>query len=318
VHPIWTEAVRTIHERLAPAGALETCGDGEDIERIARWIGDTRPEIVVAGGGDGTVSDVVAALMQHPPGTRPALAILPLGTANNVARSLGLTSIRTGGSEAVETAIAAVHVGPLRSLDVGRANERYFVSSLAVGMDADILALRNRLRRRFHLGRRIGGYPLYLWSCAVNALLRNHGARTHLTVDGAEHTLQLYNLLLTNTALYAGEFMFDIADRSDDGLLDLHTFANRGDYVVRFTRAWRRRVGYARGRSIVADTMQRVRTLSLSFDHPLPVQIDGEEYGPTPRLDVEALPSALRVQVPAASTNQRARDGVRTGERAYG
>ncbi len=315
---VWTETARTIHDRLAQAGYLETCGDGRDIERIARWIEDTHPEVVVAAGGDGTVNDVVTALMRHSRVERPRLGILPLGTANNVARSLGLTSIRTGGPTAIDTAIGAVHTGAPRSLDVGRANERYFVSSLAVGMDADILALRNRLRQRWHLGRRLGGYPLYLWSCAINALVPRHGARTHMTIDGAESARDLYNLLFTNTVLYAGEFMFDIADRSDDGLLDLHTFATRRDYIVRFVMAWRRRVGYAHARAISPDAMQRVRAVNLTFAQPLAVQIDGEEYGPTTKLEIEVVPHALRMRAPSSSTRQRARDGMHTVERAYG
>lgn len=318
VRSVWTETVRTVHSRLAPAGYLETRGDGGDVERVARWVDATRPEVVVAGGGDGTVSDVVAALMHQAPEARPSLGILPLGTANNVARSLGLTSVRTGGSAAVDITIAAVGAGSGRPLDIGRVNERYFVGSLAVGMDADILALRNRLRRRFQLGRRLGGYPLYLWSCAVSALRRGHGARTHLTLDGVETARRLYNLLLTNTALYAGEFMFDTMDRSDDGLLDLHAFADRRSYIVRFVRAWRRRVAYARGRPIVPDTMQRVRTVDLTLARPLPVQIDGEEYGPTTRLEICVQPCALSVRVPSASIRQRERDGVTAGERAYG
>ena len=318
MRPVWTDRAHSVRDRLAPAGYLETRGDGRDIERIARWVEDTRAEVVVAGGGDGTVSAVVAALMQRPAASRPHLGILPLGTANNVARSLGLPSIRTGGSPAIDAAVAAVQTGAARPLDVGRVNERYFVSSMAVGMDADILTLRNHLRRRFHLGRRLGGYPLYLWSCALNALRREHGARTDLTIDGIESTRHLYNLLFTNTVLYAGEFMFDTVDRSADGLLDLHAFADRREYILRFIRAWRRRVGHARARAISPDVMQRVRAVGLTFAHPVPVQIDGEEYGPTSRLEIEVVPNALRMHAPSPATGQRARDGVHTGKRAYG
>ena len=206
-----------------------------------------------------------------------------------------------------------MEAGHARPLDVARVNERYFVGSLAVGMDADILALRNRLRRRYRLGRRLGGYPLYLWSCAVNVVARRHGTSTTLALDGLTRSGHVYNLLVTNTALYAGEFTFDATDRSDDGMLDVYTFANAADYVTRFVRAWRRHVAATRGGAPAPDAGVRVRALDVTLTRALPVQIDGEEYGPTHELVIRTEPAALRVRVP----KERERAGVVTGERVH-
>src|SRR5262249_34868109 len=155
---------------------VRTRGAADDIDRIAGLVNTQGPAVVIAAGGDGTVSDVVEAIMRGAPGAAPALGILPLGTANNVARSLGLHSIRQRGAVAVELAVETIAGRHERRIDVGRVDcgqsrpARYFVGSVAVGMDGDILHTRNRLRRQLRLGPRLGGYPLYLWSCALNLM----------------------------------------------------------------------------------------------------------------------------------------------------
>ena len=182
---VWSRAARELHRRGTVRGEVETAADGANVERIRRMIGEVQPAVVVAAGGDGTVSDTARAIAEAPPGDPPALAILPLGTANNVARSLGLESLLRRGEPAVDLALGAIFGGSGRRIDLGAVGERYFVGSLAIGMDADILLTRNRLRHRLALDGTVGGYPLYLWSCAVN-VLRRHGARARLRADGIE------------------------------------------------------------------------------------------------------------------------------------
>lgn len=304
----WRATRETVRTHLAAAGTLETRGDGGDIERIARLLDATRPATVVAAGGDGTLHDVVEALMRHEPAARPSLGILPLGTANNAARSLGLPAVRIGGAAAVDAAVAAVAYGPTRAIDVGQVDERHFIGALAVGVDADILALRNHLRRRYRLGPRVGGYPLYLWSCAVNVLARAHGAPARLTIDGACREVHPYNLLITNTAIYAGEFRFDGGDHADDGALDLLLFPSAADYLTRFPRAWRRHVAATRAHPVAADPdLERVRTVTIELRHPVAVQVDGEEYGVHAHLAVRVVPGALTVHAPTATGAWRPR-----------
>ncbi|MGD0948112.1 MAG: diacylglycerol kinase family protein, partial [Candidatus Binatia bacterium] len=160
----WSRGRDSLRRDAVVCGELETCGDGENVRRVTHLLDNTRPEIVIAAGGDGTVSDVVQAIMLTDVAERPALAIVPFGTANNVARSLGVISCRHGG-EAVGLAVATALNGAERQIDLGRVGQRYFVGSFALGMDADILVTRNRLRSR--LRQRLGGYPLYLCSCAL-------------------------------------------------------------------------------------------------------------------------------------------------------
>lgn len=282
-----------------------TAGDGHDVERIAAWVEALAPEVVAGAGGDGTVRAVAAALMVRPAETRPALGLVPIGTANNFARSLGVPPLgrQPGVAEALA---AALGNGSRRSVDAGRANGEWFVGSCAAGMDAAILAARNRWRRRWRLGPALGGYPLYLLACAVG-LGRHRAVGVELGVGGAApDALRAHNLLVLNTALYAGEFRFDAGDRSDDGCLDLHLFPHGAAYVRGYVAAWRRHLRARGGAAVAPPSLRRITSLDARFAAPTRLQLDGEEAGVVEELAVEVVPAALRV-VAAVGPIPRAR-----------
>ncbi|MEO8753747.1 MAG: diacylglycerol kinase family protein [Casimicrobiaceae bacterium] len=296
--PLWGEA----RARLSGLGALrveETRGDGTDAARLAALLATQAADVVVAAGGDGTVREVAAALMQLAPPQRPQLAILPLGTANNVARSLGFLALRQRGQAAIERTVAAIGNGGSQPLDLGRVNGAWFIGSFAIGMDAAILATRNRWRAGWHLGPRLGGYPLYLASCAAN-LARPRAVTARLSDAGAVRQLPLYNLLVANTALYAGEFRFDAHDHSGDGLLDLHVFPSSTAYVRGFVGAWRRHVHFERGAAVEPPPLERLAHILIELDAPLPSQLDGEQGAVAARFEVTVEAAALRVCVATA------------------
>jgi diacylglycerol kinase family enzyme len=291
----WQYAIGRLRRDANVCVEMETEGEHADVDRLIDLIRLHEPAVVVAGGGDGTVSDVVRALMAVP--QAPALAILPLGTGNNVARSLGLSSFRHQGKAAADRAVAAIVGGRVQPIDLGEVDGRLFIGSFAVGMDADILSTRNRLRRSLRLGRKIGGYPLYLWSCAVN-VFRPHGGPAKLMVNGSCRRVRLYNLLITNTPIYAGEFRFVAGYTPDDGWLDLHQFDGPADYLRRYPAAWRRHVRYQRRLGVSETERERVRNLVIETEQPVRAQRDGEEVEAAARFVVRVLPAALEVKVP--------------------
>ncbi len=289
-------ALAALRERACVRTELATDADGGHVAAVITALRETRPEVAVAAGGDGTVRDVAEAILNAGIAPAPALGIIPLGTGNNVARSLGLTSCRYGDAAALARAVAAITAGHERAIDVGRVGTQYFVGSFALGMDADILHTRNRVRARLGLGGRIGGYPLYLWSCALN-VLRPHAVIAELDVDGQRFRQRVYNLLVTNTPLYAGEFRFDADNSADDGRLDLQIFGNASHYLRCYPGAWRRHVRYQRGEAVrPAAELRRVRTVRIELPKPVPYQLDGEEAEASGSLEIAVMPQALRVR----------------------
>jgi diacylglycerol kinase family enzyme len=222
-----------------------------------------------------------------------------LGTGNNVARGLGLLSLRQGDARAIERAVAAIRAGRERRIDLGRVGADVFAGSFALGMDGAILAVRNAWGRRWHLRPALAGYPLYLLSCAFN-LTRQRAVAGRVHADGVPCHGPIYDLIVVNTAIYAGEFRFDDArDHSDDGQLELQVFTSAADYVRAFVAAWRRHVRQQRGEPVGATPRQRrVARVEIALARPLPSQLDGEESAHSDRFEVAVLPGALRVCVP--------------------
>ena len=105
-------------------------------------------DVVVALGGDGTVNEVVNGLLADGPGPDvPALGVVPGGSANVFARSLGLPDDPV---DATAELITALHDGRRRSLGLGRADDRWFVFAAGVGLDAEVV---ERVERRRAKGR---------------------------------------------------------------------------------------------------------------------------------------------------------------------
>src|SRR5690606_17466987 len=122
------------NEILSAAGhelQVETVAGTEVGDALAKAARRRGVDVVMAGGGDGTISTAAAALM----GTRKSLAVLPAGTMNLFARSLGLPL-------ALEKAVEAIAQGRPHAIDVASANERPFVHQFSIGLHADLVEKR--------------------------------------------------------------------------------------------------------------------------------------------------------------------------------
>lgn len=275
-----------------PHGAVAAGGDGAHVAELLRRHG---PDVVVAAGGDGTVNEVLNGIRAAGLAPAPALGILPLGTGNNAARSLGLVSLRRGRT-AIELAVGAIVEGEWRATAAGEANGRLFLGSFAVGMDADILVLRNRLRRRLPLPGQWGGYALYLAACAAS-LGRAHGGVAHLLLDGAEERRRLFGLVALSQPIYAGEFRF--AGEPPGDRLGVHVVAGALEYLREYPTAWRRHVGHQRGEAVQpSPCLRHARALEIEMERPVAAQIDGEELTPAAHFAVRLIPDAVRVCMP--------------------
>ncbi|MDF1584886.1 diacylglycerol/lipid kinase family protein [Marinimicrococcus flavescens] len=252
-----------------------------DAETLAREGAGEGFGTVVAAGGDGTVNEVLNGLMGVAPGAaRPAMALLPAGTVNVLAAELELPR------EPAASAAMLV-AGRRRRIDVGRANDRFFVSCAGVGADAAAVA-RVSLPLKRMVGR--GAYA----AAAVHALALEAGRLFGVEVGGQR--VEASALLATNIKRYAGPCLVAPAALLDDGLLDV-VLARSGGRAAWFRYGLHLLFGTLRD----APGLMHLQTRRVTVADPpgLPVQVDGDIRTHTP-LAIEIIPAALELVVPAA------------------
>src|SRR5690349_18840321 len=122
-----------IEDLFAGSGLLATVKQvqGQDLPAAAREAALSDADVVVMGGGDGTMSAGAGALA----GTGKVMGVLPLGTLNHFARDLGVPT-------AIEEAVRTVAAGVVREIDVGEANGRVFVNNSSIGIYPAVVSLR--------------------------------------------------------------------------------------------------------------------------------------------------------------------------------
>ena len=166
------EVRQRLVEAFEAAGAharISLAADGADLVRLAHRAARGDAEIVVAGGGDGTMSSVAAALI----GSDKTLGVLPLGTMNHFAKDLGIPLD-------VEGAVRTIVAGHAVRVDVGDVNGRIFLNNSSLGLYPRIIRERERQQR---LGW--GKWPAYVWA-ALAVLRRYPFLEIRLSVDGRE------------------------------------------------------------------------------------------------------------------------------------
>ncbi len=251
-------------------------GDGAAIaiEEAARGTG-----VIVAAGGDGTVNEVARGLVSLPGGA-PALAILPRGTSNLVARDLGLP-FRAKDSARV------VLDGHSRPFDLGTVNGKPFVACVGVGWDAAVVKLLSKSRT--------GHIRFASWVKPITKALREYEFDPFRVVAADGTSAEGVFAMVLNTRPYAAFFTPVPGARPDDGVLDALVLSRGG--LLDFARwAWKARFGRLdRDKSAV---LLRSTGFRIEGRYPLPVQIDGDVGGETP-LDILVRPSAIRVLAPA-------------------
>ena len=281
----WDDArvqeLRDLFAREGLAVEIHADEDGRTLADRTQEIVARRPAMVVAAGGDGTVSAVASCLR----GTGIPLAVLPVGTLNHFARDLGLPS-------RVEDAVAAIAHGRAVGVDVGEVNERAFINNASLGMYPDIVRDRTRQQRR--LGR--GKYWAMLWATWA-VVRRSPFLRLRLEIDGREvYTRSPFVFVGNNDYTMEG---FNIGARSSlrDGCLSIYTTRRRTrlGLLGLALRALAGRLHQAEDFSIERASTLRIETRRRRIW----VATDGELNAMMAPLTFRIVPGALRVIVPA-------------------
>ena len=263
-------------ERRGVAVTIRTGEPPQGVEQLAR---EAEPEFdaLVAAGGDGTVAAAVNGIAAAP---RP-LAILPLGTANVLARGLGLPRRAAALAEIIATA-------PARDFWPGRIGDRLFVAMASSGFDAAVVAAVDaRLKRR--VGR-------LAYAAAMLSCLRRY-REPELRVATAEGEFRGAAVIAARCRCYAGGFTIAPEAELAVPLLHLSVIAGGGRRAVLRSLA-----ALVCGRLPDAGFVTRVTTGAATLSGPagVPVEADGDAAGSLPvRLGLAPRPVPLICPAPA-------------------
>jgi len=183
---------------------------GAAIEAALAKAAKSRADVIIAGGGDGTVSAAAKALMNR----KKALAVLPAGTMNLFARGLGIPL-------SLDAAIAAFADGKVRAVDMASANGRPFIHQFSIGMHAKMVDLRERMAFKSRYGKLRASTK-----AALTTLLDPPSLKVSLAVGGAEMLTRTTGIGVTNNLF--GEGHLPYADRPDGGVLGIYVTVARG------------------------------------------------------------------------------------------
>lgn len=260
-------------------------------------------------GGDGTHHALINGIMRFQEKNTdahiPDYAIIPLGTGNNIAKSFGMGSLENLMFNDLRRAVIATVYGADFKLDVGKIGLSYFIDAFTAGIDAQILAGRNRdkstMEENEFLYNLLKGYPLYIFNTlkSFNSCKPIHG---EIEVDGEKwYSGELFNVIINNTRIYAGEFDLTDSALANDGMLDLLLFTGHADYLQRYLLSHRylpRKI-----RSLASANQKFIRQIkgkrfSIRLGKITPAQLDGEEIPASNEFILEVIPEALTIKVP--------------------
>lgn len=214
---------------------------------------------VIVGGGDGSVSAVLPAILE----LEIPLGILPMGTANDFARTLGIP-------EDLQSACEVIASGKLRAVDVADVNGHFFVNNAAIGLPCEMAADISHGAKGA-----LGPLASLLLLHRLTKYARRFRAR--LIYDGRDESIKT-NAILVGNGRYDGGFPVKY-EAIDDGLLNVAVSTARGvmETVHVAFNAWRRSAPRF-DRLIQFDT----RELRVETDRPHRISADGDVVATTP------------------------------------
>lgn len=253
------------------------------LEDLVKDAIDSGADLVIASGGDGTVSAVAGALI----GTGVPLGVIPRGTANAFAVALGIPRVLP-----IRAACQVILAGQTRKVDVARCNGVPMILLAGVGYEAEMVDLASR-----EMKEQWG--PMAYLMAGWQTLDQQSPFEAEIEAEGEIHKIQANSITVANaappTSVLAqggGEVIYD------DGLLDI-TIAGAESKLQAVTTMLRM-LGAA---LVKAGTQQqnvvhgRAKKIKITTDPPQKVVVDGEVIGTTP-IEVECIPKGLTVLAP--------------------
>jgi YegS/Rv2252/BmrU family lipid kinase len=277
-HQLWAQLIPRFEALFSSYSrtVVETRSAEHNVELGATANAD----LIISVGGDGTIHDIVQGIMRRPRDERPLLTMLPIGSGNDFARTLGMPS---NSRRALET----IAEGRRATIDIGRCNKTFFLETLSFGVDAAI-ALKTVKMRKTTKSR---GTLLYV-RAAVSAIINDlKPHRFSITTDEGTIDEGLLICAIQNGPTYGGGFRITPSARADDGILDICMASSVNRLYALYAMTL-----IARGRHERLPVIRTLTTrrMTVRLDQEIPTQCDGEPlYGTD--FGIELLPGALDV-----------------------
>lgn len=277
--------------RAAAAAGLE--GDTHFSEQpghlaeLARQAARGGAELLVVVGGDGSVHEVANGLVGL--AGQPDVAVVPRGTGWDFSRTFRIP-------RNTDAAVRVALRGVVRTIDLGRVTYRawdgsdataHFANVASAGMSGAIAKRANETTKA------LGGKASYLW--AIFAVFSGWQASDiELAVDGERRFGRMFDVVVANGRFFGGGLEICPGAEPDDGLFDVLTIGDvtKRDLVLTVPKIYR-------GTHLPHPKAEllRGRTVTVTSDTPLPIELDGEQPGTTP-VTFEVVPAAFRLRVP--------------------
>jgi YegS/Rv2252/BmrU family lipid kinase len=267
--------LRNAFSHLSPA-LLVTTSKGEE-EALARQAIQGGATTIVAVGGDGTCSGVASAILKS--GQSCRLAVIAGGTGDDFAKTLGVTGFTPA------QVASLVLDGNARRIDVGLADERYFLNSCGFGFDASVLEATQKVRF-------LKGDAVYIYS-ALGQLFSYRGTEVLVEGDAPVKPQRMLMITASNGRSLGGAFKIAPHASVLDGKLDACFFGDSN--VLERARLF---VGALRGTHLEMRGVSsaKVQNLSLTFPAPPSMEIDGElRTARSATVRIQCAPLALSV-----------------------
>ena len=252
----------------------------QDICAVARQAAESNERIVVAAGGDGTISAVASALA----GTDKILGVLPVGTLNHFAKDLGIPLD-------LETAVRTIREGAVADVDVGEVNGRIFINNSGLGIYPQIVSRREAQQQRFARGK----WLAFFWA-TLQALRRFPFLDLRVAFEGQEIVRRTAFLFVGNNEYKTAGFELGSRGCVNAGRLGLYLSRGTGRFGL-FRLAFHAllgRIDQAKDFDAFCVTEARIETRKRR----LLVALDGEVERMETPLHYRVRPAALHVLVP--------------------
>jgi diacylglycerol kinase family enzyme len=309
-------AVKWLDAAGVKCDVLATLPAGKTVEAVSEELQERSYQCVIAMGGDGTFREVAAGLLDSGLAESVTMGMLPTGTANDQGRSFGLDA----GEAALERNLQVVVAAHETRLDGGRIvapghAPSWFFDSAGWGISPRVLRVRNEDRQLLQQSAPLLTAVYRDQMVYAGALLRvflesyvvDDQFEAEIEADGKTVVLEgLTDLLVKNTRVYGGAWVFDRTSRHDDGLMEVVPFRGKLDWTSKaivdldgnpVTEQMLNAIGVAHSQPFRASRLSMRLSWPAGGAAPA-AQIDGEEFPATAQVDVEVVPRVIRLVVP--------------------